>query len=348
MEVKEKKTDSHVHASGKNDFFSSIRDNPWTITSIVLAVLLILLVVFGQSVFAGSQAGIVSKDKAASNVISFINSQGAEKATLVSAEKDGTLYKVTLNYAGDQIPVYTTLDGKSLIVNPISLSSEPSSDSSSSGSSTQNIPKSDKPKVELFVMSYCPYGTQIEKGIIPVVNLLKDKIDFKLKFVDYAMHPTQGEVQENTLQYCLQKDQPDKLIPYLTCFLKEGKSEACLNESKVDKVKLASCVSSADKQFNITRNLNDQASWAGGRYPSYLVDASDNAKYDVQGSPTLVINGQQASSGRDSASLLSTICAAFTNAPAECKQTLSNASPSAGFGYSTSTTGSANAADCGV
>jgi len=33
----------------------------------------------------------------------------------------------------------------------------------------QELPKTAKPKVELFVMSHCPYGTQAEKAMIPVV-----------------------------------------------------------------------------------------------------------------------------------------------------------------------------------
>ena len=37
-------------------------------------------------------------------------------------------------------------------------------------------PKKEKPEVELFVMSHCPFGTQIEKGMLPVARLLGDKI----------------------------------------------------------------------------------------------------------------------------------------------------------------------------
>jgi len=49
-------------------------------------------------------------------------------------------------------------------------------------------------------MSYCPYGTQIEKGILPVINALGNKIKFSLKFVDYAMHGKK-EIDENSRQY---------------------------------------------------------------------------------------------------------------------------------------------------
>jgi hypothetical protein len=193
------------------------------------------------------------------------------------------------------------------------------------------VTKSDKPKVEVFVMSYCPYGTQIEKGIIPVVELLKDKIDFSLKFVYYAMHG-QKEIDENTRQYCIEKEQSAKLIPYLTCFLNASDSAGCLKSASIDNTKLDACVKAADTQFSISKNFADNSTWLSGRFPKYDVHAAENTKYGVKGSPTIVINGAQASSARDSASLLKTICSAFNKAPSECSQTLSSASPSAGFG----------------
>jgi len=77
----------------------------------------------------------------------------------------------------------------------------------------QCMDKKDVPEVELFVMSHCPYGTQMEKGILPVVELLGDKIDFKIRFVYYAMHG-EKEVNEEARQYCIQKEQKDKFISY--------------------------------------------------------------------------------------------------------------------------------------
>jgi hypothetical protein len=59
----------------------------------------------------------------------------------------------------------------------------------------------------------------------------------------------------------------------------------------------------------------------------------------------LVINGETISSARDSASLLKTICSAFTTQPAECQAQLSSATPAAGFGTATDNSGAA-AATC--
>ena len=327
------------------DIIKTLRGNLWIVSTIVLAIVLAgVLILRG-----GSATGdVISADKAAENLMSFVKSQGAESATVVSKERDGNLYKVVVKYNGEDIPVYVTLDGKYLASGLIPLTAGNTAgakDNSNNAEETpKEVPKSDKPKVELFVMSLCPYGLQMEKGILPVAVLLKNKIDFKVKFVYYAMHD-KPEIDENTRQYCIQKEQGDKFLNYLSCYVKEGKTDECLKEAKIDNAKLTSCINNTDKQFNISANYNDKSSWLSGRFPRYNVDLADNEKYGVGGSPTLVINGQEVQSGRDSASLLKTICSAFNNAPEECKQTLSSNNPSPGFGYSTS--GSATTASCG-
>ena len=204
------------------------------------------------------------------------------------------------------------------------------------------MPKKEKPEVELFVMSHCPYGTQIEKGMLPVARLLGDKIDFNMRFCSYAMH-MEKELDEQTLQHCIQKEYNDKYFDYLTCFLKEGKTDDCLKEVELNG-KLDSCIEQTDKEFKITEKFNDKSTWSGGRYPLFDVDKESNDKYGVRGSPTLVINGITAEKvRRDPASLLNAICIGFKDKPAECNEKLSSANPSPGFGFeegsSTSTGG---------
>ncbi len=198
--------------------------------------------------------------------------------------------------------------------------------------SWQCMPKKDKPEVEIFVMAYCPFGTQIEKGILPVLKLLGDKIDFNMRFCSYAMHGKK-ELDEQTLQYCIQKEYNDKYMDYLACFLKDEKTDDCLKEVGLDG-KLDSCITETDAEFKITEKFNDESTWSGGRFPLFDVDKELNEKYGITGSPGLVINGVTAKSGRDPASLLNAICTGFKNKPAECNEKLSSANPSPGFGFS--------------
>ncbi len=205
--------------------------------------------------------------------------------------------------------------------------------------------KKDKPEVELFVMSHCPYGTQIEKGILPVVETLGSKISFTVKFCDYAMHG-QNELNEELQQYCIQKEQNAKYLAYLNCFLEKGDSAGCIDSTGIDKTKLSACIKATDEAYSVTKNFEDKTTWAGGNYPPFTVFQTEVDKYGVQGSPTLVINGVIASSARDPASLLDAICTGFKTPPTECSTELSSATPSAGFGFETTTTASSSGA-CG-
>ena len=74
-------------------------------------------------------------------------------------------------------------------------------------------------------------------------------------------------------------------------------------------------------------------------------DKTLNALYGVQGSPTTIINGEEASIyPRSPQDIADALCAAFTTEPSECSQTFSTANPSPGFGGGTSS--SSTAAQC--
>ena len=184
------------------------------------------------------------------------------------------------------------------------------------------------------------------KGMLPVARLLEDKADITFKYVYYAMHPTQGEVEEQLNQWCMQTEQEEKFYDYLTCFLEDGDAERCYAEVEVDTIALSECYERVDQEFEVIANLEDQSLWLNGRFPLININKEDNEKYGVAGSPTLIINGVKAQTGRDSVSLLNAICGAFNDAPEECNTELEAVQPGPGFGWSS--TGSANNAACGV
>lgn len=205
--------------------------------------------------------------------------------------------------------------------------------------------KKDKPEVDVFVMSHCPYGTQMEKGLLPVWDLLGDKIDLNIRYVDYAMHG-EKEIKEQLNQYCVQQQGKGKFRKYLECFLKEGKGDECLKETGVDSDKLAECVKASDKKFAITENFNKKNTWKG-RFPPFGIYAEKAQKYGVRGSPTLVVNDVVVSSGRSPQAILDAVCTGFKNPPEQCKKKLSSASPSPGFGFGKDRPQGAGEAKCG-
>lgn len=316
---------------------------------IILGVAAVVVIAITAGIYTFSKNDFISPEEAQTKAENYINTnllQDGSTVTLSDIEEENGLYKVKVEIgAGQQVDSYITKDGKLFFPQALTMDEEAAVAANNQNSTpapvAQNIEKNDKPVVELFVMSYCPYGTQMEKGILPVVEALGDKIDFSIKFNDYAMHG-EKEIDENLIQYCLQKEQPSRFANYLSCFLEDSQSASCLDSSGVDKTALNSCINKTDNEFNITNNLNNKIGFRGS-YPGFDVQKADNAKYNVGGSPTLIINGADISSARDSASLLNTICSAFNEAPEECSTSLSSTSPSAGFGYGV---GSAAAADC--
>jgi hypothetical protein len=322
--------------------------------AIVLSLML-ALVLTGCSMKVSKAAKVLKPDEAKAKVTDYINNQllaGASyKATVNSISEVDGLYKVAISVNNQNVDTYMTRDASLFFPQAIEMAAKSDSDKTASTSNSSETAstvkevskKTDKPVVELFVMSQCPYGTQIEKGILPVVKALGKKIDFTIKFCDYSMHG-QNELNEEMRQYCIQKNEPNNYQAYLECYLSsEGQpadAATCVKSVKINSSKLSSCVSSTDKNYKITAGYNDKTTWLNGTYPQFSIFKIDNDKYSVQGSPTLVINGETATSDRDSKSLLKTICSAFTTAPEECQSELSSDKPSAGFGSGTSSNSS--------
>jgi hypothetical protein len=323
--------------------------------AIILGAML-ALVLTGCGVKGSTTAKVLTPDQAKATITDFINNQllaGAPyKATVNSISEANGLFKMSINVNNQDIDAYMTKDATMFFPQAIDMTKKAAAAATSTADNT-NTPtvqsvnnKTAKPSVELFVMSQCPYGTQIEKGILPVVQTLAKKINFTVKFCDYSMHGP-WELTEEMNQYCIQKNQTASYLSYLKCYLASNGDKAghdsCVAASKINVASLASCVAATDKTFKITADSNDKSTWVGGNYPPVTIFQADNTKYKVQGSPTLVINGETISSARDSASLLATICSAFKTAPAECAAKLDSATPGPGFGTSASASGNSGA-----
>jgi len=312
------------------------KDKKIIIVSLILLALVAAAVYFFKFNGKISFAPASQLDALKAKTEKFINEQMVSPGTQVkikSLVEENGLYKITVNLQGQDVSAYVSKDGKNFF--PQAFNMDTAQASPSATPTPKAISKEDTPNVELFVMSYCPYGVQMEKGILPVLDLLGSKIKFNLKFLDYSLHGDQ-EIQENLRQYCVQQQGFDKLTQYLKCFSEQGNADTCLSQAKINISALTSCISATDKQFKITQNAKDQTLWKGGQYPPFDINKADVTKYNVTASPSLVINGTVASAARDPQSLLKVICSGFSNQPQECSQQLSSDSPAAGFGTGTS------------
>lgn len=313
---------------------------------------LALLIVSACTLTDQSTTQVVPLEEAKTLALDFINNNLMQPGTQVSINEiveEENLYKISINIPGQTDPIdsYMTRDGKKFFPQAMDIAPASPATGEQASDSTPPAPtvitQTAKPSVELFVMSYCPFGTQIEKGFLPVAKALGDTIDYEIKFCDYVMHG-EKEIDEQLNQYCIQEEQNDKYLAYLECFLTAGNGPSCLASTGINSGKLSTCVAKTDKEFKVKENFADKTTWKSDRYPLFDVQKVENAQYGITGSPGLVVNGVKASSGRSPQALLSTICSGFENQPEACNEPLDSASPSSGFGFETA--GSDTAAGC--
>ncbi len=305
---------------------------------IAIAIIIVGTLIAGAVIYVNQgKEKTLSPQAAAEKTIDFINKnllQEGMTASLVKVTEENGLYKLTLKIGDKEFPSYVSKNGKILFPEEgINLEEAPLAQKDTE--TPQEIEKRDRPDVKLFVMAHCPYGLQMEKAYLPVYNLLKDKADMAVYFVNYIMHGKE-EIDENLRQYCIQKEQKEKYYDYLGCFVEKGNFEECLAQAKIDKDKMNSCISQTDKTYKITQLYNDKNTWLSGQFPKFDVHSDLNEKYGVQGSPTIVINDKVANvNPRSPEKFKEIICQAFNSLPAECSQTLSNEVPSPGLGGGT-------------
>ncbi|MFH1409749.1 MAG: hypothetical protein ABIH34_07595 [Nanoarchaeota archaeon] len=345
-------TKTHAHKMTKTHAHKK-KGNPLWMGLTALFAALFIISLFTQGFQMGEEEStVLGEEEAAEVVTTYINSNllsNGITAEIGEVSDLGEIYKMQLIIQGQQFDSYVTKDGAFLFPEGIDLEAPVEPPAEPPAAPPVQAPagaKAEIPQVEVFVMSHCPFGTQIEKGMLPVISTLKDKADIEVKFVNYAMHGKK-EIDEQLLQYCMQSEKEALYYPYLQCFLEASNTDDCLAEVGVSKDELQECMDATDEEFQITSSFEDQASWLSGRYPQFKIFDAENKAYGVAGSPTLVINGQQVRANRDSASLLAAVCASFETAPPECSTQLSSTPPSPGFGYGTDGTDAA-AAGCAV
>jgi len=184
-------------------------------------------------------------------------------------------------------------------------------------------PKVDRPVADLYIMSYCPYWLQAQKWYLEVMSKLSKVADINVKWVPYIMHG-QKEADENVVQYCIQKEQKDKYLPYLQCFLKEdNKNEACRKEVKINETKLRACIKDTKTKFKVDEKMTDKSK----QFPDFDIDRETATLAWVQWSPSFIVNGVLVDKiWRDAKSYAEAICSTFKTKPKACEQDFQNIS----------------------
>ena len=149
------------------------------------------------------------------------------------------------------------------------------------------IARMGKPTLELFVMSYCPFGIKAEESIIPIVKKFENKIDFKLRFIAQEKDDLSSqditpfislhgypEVAENIRQLLIAQEYPKKYMDYILCRGKKlNKSwEDCAQKIgiNVEKIQRLSDAPEAEQLFR--ENIKRAAKLGIKASPTILVD----------------------------------------------------------------------------
>jgi glutaredoxin len=200
---------------------------------------------------------------------------------------------------------------------------------------TQTPEKSARPVVDLYVMSFCPYGTQAETVMRPVVDLLGAKTDISVRYITTVKGATvdsidslhgPAEAKEDLLQLCIMKSDPEKYWDYLKAF-----NNQCYpvwqNTSRLD-----SCRKNVTLVLGIDLPKIEACATGAEGLTLVEMDAAESSAIGASASPTLFINGVKYAGARTPEAFKQAICRSFDAAPSECNTTLSSASAASSGG----------------
>jgi len=309
-----------------------------------IALVLLLVVIyqnFDISAIVGG-TGFISKDEAGEKVIDFIKenltSPGTEISLTEINEMSG-VYEVKFNIMGQDEKVHVTKDTKLLFLQSFDM--QPSK--------PKELPKTEKPKVDLFVMSFCPYGNQAEELMMPVADLLGDSAEIELHYIVYSdygsgypedcidqenkycsLHAI-GELNQGIRELCVAKYQSDKFWN----FVKQTNAQATSDDIET---KWQGIASSLDVDVNMVSNcqqnegialLDNELALTDTLYPVQdPAEHNGQEEMNVSGSPTIVINGMVFDGQRSVNAYREAICSAFIEPPVECEEELIEPAPS--------------------
>lgn len=344
MQEKEKGTEPSVLKEKE-----SVISVAWIVTAILAVIIIVVGVLLATKgsfslggytlVLSKGNYKILSVQEASDKVTKYINEdllQSKMEAKVSDFKDEKGIYKFSVALNGQNIESYMSKDGSLFFPEAYQTSGETTdANANTNSAAAKEVPKTDKPTVQLFTMSYCPYGNEAEDAMKPVVDLLKEKVAIEPHYViysDYAknssadwkdyctsedekycsMHGIQ-EVNEDVRELCIYKNEADKFWPFI-----EKVNTACTSKN-VD-----SCWEQVAKDAGIDtvavkKCQTDEADALLAK------EVELNSKYGISGSPALVINDTQSSATRTADGYKTGICSAFNAAPTECDQKLESA-----------------------
>ncbi len=160
-------------------------------------------------------------------------------------------------------------------------------------------------KLELYVMSQCPYGVQVMNAVAPVAKKLGESLALEVNYIGTkdgdALNSMHGpdEVKGDIAQLCVKKLAPKGFLDFVVCQNKSWKDvasnwRACAKDGGASVDKLEKCIEGEDGKALLS------ASFAVAE------------KREARGSPTIFLNDKPYTGGRRERDFMSAICAEFS------------------------------------
>lgn len=272
----------------------------------------------------------LSSKEAAEKAIDYINKnllQEGLTASLINVVEENGVYKFRLKIGENEFDSYVTKNGKLLFIEGIDLEgkSKITEEPEEKKLTCEDIKKTEKPLLEAFVVSKCPFGLQMQRILNEIIkNIPSLASNIRVEYMGSiengkitSMHG-EKEAEENFRQICIREEQPEKYWSYINCHIKKGEVDNCLAEAEVDKDRLNSCKSENSRGLKYAKE-----------------DFDSQGKYKVTGSPTLILNEERVREfdfgGRTAQAVKTLLCCGFDTEPEACSQKLTEEQAATGF-----------------
>jgi len=344
----------------KISFIKRIKKDDIIIGITVIVIIILAFLISSQDFKFDFWTTGLSSEEIGRKVIDYINDNklSPTPASLVAVSEESGLFKVKIKIGTKEFDSYATKDGRFLFPTAFEMVAiEDNRDNSQTASREEektaeeikaSIKKSDKPELEAFVVSRCPFGLQMQRMIYYAIKEIPELAKYvKVKYIG-TVSPTgntitsmhgEAEAKENLRQICIREEQPQKYWEYVGCQMKAGDTTSCETSTAINSAALNACLS--DPNRGVAYAKNDFAA----------VDS-----YNVTGSPTLAINGAVIeeftlngqpvfSSSRSADEIREIVCEGFNNKPQFCSRKLNTKRAATSFssGYENTSASSGTA-----
>jgi len=328
------------------------------ILGIIITGVLILADSSSSNILSSLKSNFLNSPKTtAENAVAYLNSnvlKDGQTASMNSFSVESGVIKVNIKITSAEgakdYDSYVTKDGKLFFPDVLVLDQSKKNQTADTATQTPvTLAKVDKPLLEAFVVSACPFGLQMQRAIASALKSVPTLAQhIKIKYIGSiengiitAMHG-QEEAKENLRQICIRDEQQSKYWAYVSCYMQKsagnmpngmpyGDTKTCQETAKIDTAKLNGCVTNSNRGLAYAKEDFDLAA----KYNDTPECKADPTKCAVGGSPALMLNGTSVSEfdfgGRSADTIRNLICSSSVAAPDFCGTKLDTNQASTSF-----------------